>query len=112
MAAAGIRIGKYELGRKLGHGGFGILHVARDTELGRDVAIKLLRPEHLKHPDLVQRFLREARAAASINHPGIVMVFECGEVSGTNTRADGTVYIAMELLEGETLGCVSGTPGR
>jgi len=100
---AGIRVGKYEVGRKLGQGGFGVLYVARDHELGRDVAIKFLRPEHAFKPTVVQRFLQEARAAARINHPGIVTVFESGIVGGTNTRADGTVYIAMELLAGDTL---------
>jgi len=99
----GARVGKYSVGRKLGQGGFGVLYVARDTELDRELAIKFLRPEHVFRPQVVQRFLQEARAAARINHPGIVTVFECGQVSGTNTRADGTVYIAMELLAGETL---------
>src|SRR6185503_4915495 len=100
---SGIRVGKYEVGRKLGQGGFGILYVARDHELGRDIAIKFLRPEHAFKPTVMQRFLQEARAAARINHPGIVTVFESGIVGGTNTRADGTVYIAMELLAGDTL---------
>ncbi|HSD90273.1 MAG TPA: hypothetical protein VLB44_22240, partial [Kofleriaceae bacterium] len=61
---SGVRVGKYEVGRKLGQGGFGILHVARDHELGRDIAIKFLRPEHAFKPTVVQRFLQEARAAA------------------------------------------------
>ncbi|MGE5184952.1 MAG: serine/threonine-protein kinase [Acidobacteriota bacterium] len=100
---SGVRVGKYVVGRKLGQGGFGILHAARDTELDRDVAIKFLRPEHVFKPTVVQRFLQEARAAARINHPGIVTVYESGIVGGTDTRADGTVYIAMELLSGETL---------
>jgi len=99
----GVRIGKYEVGKKLGQGGFGVLYTARDTKLDRDVAIKILRPEHVFKPQVVQRFLQEAKAAARINHPGIVTVFESGEVSGTNTLADGTVYIAMELLAGDTL---------
>jgi serine/threonine protein kinase/tetratricopeptide (TPR) repeat protein len=99
----GVRIGKYEIGRKLGQGGFGILYAARDTDLGRDIAIKFLRPEHALRPQIVQRFLQEARATARISHPGIVTVYDSGEVSGTNTRADGTVYIAMELLAGNTL---------
>jgi serine/threonine protein kinase len=99
----GVRIGKYEIGRKLGQGGFAILYAARDHELGRDIAIKFLRPEHVFRPQVLQRFLQEARAAARINHPGIVTVFESGEVTGTNTRADGTVFIAMELLGGTTL---------
>jgi serine/threonine-protein kinase len=90
-------IGKYEVGRKLGQGGFGEIYAARDTGLDREVAVKVLRSEHTQRPQLVQRFLQEARAAARINHPGIVMVFECGE-----TEAH-VVYIAMELLAGETL---------
>jgi serine/threonine protein kinase/tetratricopeptide (TPR) repeat protein len=100
---SGVRVGKYVIGRKLGQGGFGVIHAARDTELDRDIAIKFLRPEHVFKPTVVQRFLQEARAAARINHPGIVTVHESGIVGGTNTRADGTVYIAMELLQGETL---------
>src|SRR6266511_800097 len=99
----GLHIGKYEIGKKLGQGGFGILYAATDTELGREIAIKFLRPEHVVKRQVVQRFLQEARAAARIRHPGIVTVYESGEVSGTNTRADGTVYIAMELLAGDTL---------
>ncbi len=99
----GLRVGRYEVVRKLGQGGFGILYVGRDVELDREVALKFLRPEHLTRPDVVQRFLQEARSAAKIHHAGIVTVFECGQVSGTNTRADDTVFIAMELLHGESL---------
>ncbi|MGE0404596.1 MAG: serine/threonine-protein kinase [Kofleriaceae bacterium] len=99
----GLRVGRYEVVRKLGQGGFGILYVGRDVELDREVALKFLRPEHLTRPDVVQRFLQEARSAAKIHHAGIVTVFECGQVSGTGTRADDTVYIAMELLHGESL---------
>ncbi len=95
--AAGTRIGKYVVERELGHGGFGVIYVGRDSGLDRDVAIKVLRSEHVSRPDIVQRFLQEARAAAKIDHPGIVTVFECGVTD------DGTVYIAMELLRGETL---------
>ncbi|HEY3806344.1 MAG TPA: serine/threonine-protein kinase [Kofleriaceae bacterium] len=91
------RISKYEIGRMLGRGGFGEIYAARDPELGREIAIKVLRGEHTQRPQLVQRFLQEARAAARINHPGIVTVFECGQTDA------GVVYIAMELLAGETL---------
>ncbi|MBA2542521.1 MAG: serine/threonine protein kinase [Deltaproteobacteria bacterium] len=84
-------------------GGFGVVHLARDTELGRDLAIKFLKPEFLTREHIVQRFLQEARAAAKIGHPGIVTVFDCGLVSGTG-RSDGTAYIAMERLQGESLG--------
>ncbi|HTR54834.1 MAG TPA: serine/threonine-protein kinase, partial [Kofleriaceae bacterium] len=108
----GIRVGRYEVGRELGKGGFGILHVARDVELDREIAIKFLRPEHAFRRDTVQRFLQEARAAARIQHPGIVTVFESGVVEGTATRADGTVYIAMELLAGETLSARLRREGR
>jgi len=110
--AEGLRVGRYEVLRKLGQGGFGVLYVARDRELDREVALKFLRPEHLTRPQLVQRFLQEARSAAKINHAGIVTVFECGQVADTNTRADGTVYIAMELLAGESLGARIKREGR
>jgi serine/threonine protein kinase len=99
----GLRIGRYEVGERLGKGGFGVVHLARDVELGRDVAIKFLKPEYSTREQVVQRFLREARAAATIGHAGIVIVFECGVVTGTG-RTDGTAYIVMERLQGETLG--------
>ena len=101
--AAGTRIGKYTVNRELGHGGFGVIYVARDSGLDRDVALKVLRREHVARGDLVQRFLQEARAAAKIDHPGIVTVFECGVVDDARLPEAGTVYIAMELLRGETL---------
>ena len=88
--APGLRIGRYDVLTKLGQGGFGIIYVGRDTELDRDVALKFLRPEHVTRPDVVMRFLQEARSAAKINHPGIVTVFECGQVTNTNTRAEWT----------------------
>src|SRR5512134_2527795 len=99
----GLRIGKYDIHNKLGQGGYGIVYSARDTELGRDLAMKFLRPDYLTRPQVVQRFLQEARSAAKIVHPGITTVYECGHVEGTKTIADGTVYIAMELLTGEDL---------
>jgi len=97
-----MMIGKYELGKKLGQGGFGLVFVARDTGLDRDVALKFLHPEHTASAEILRRFLQEARSAAKIVHPGIVTVFECGQVSGTGT-ADGVAFIAMELLHGESL---------
>ncbi|MDQ3333889.1 MAG: serine/threonine protein kinase [Myxococcota bacterium] len=101
--AAGLRIGRYELGERLGTGGFGVVYHARDTELGRELAIKVLRPEYQTQPDVIARFLKEARAAAKIDHPGIVTVFECGTISGSGTAQDGNAYIAMELLRGYSL---------
>ncbi len=98
----GLRIGRYEVAECLGKGAFGVVHAARDGELGREVAIKFLKPEYLGRDEVVQRFLQEARAAAMIGHPGIVTVFECGLVSGTG-RIDGTAFIVMERLHGESL---------
>jgi eukaryotic-like serine/threonine-protein kinase len=101
--APGMRIGKYELRRLLGQGGFGMVYVAHDIGLDRELAIKFLLPEHIGTPELLQRFFQEARSAAKIAHLGIVTVFECGVVEGTNTPDDGTAFIAMELLVGESL---------
>jgi serine/threonine-protein kinase len=101
--ATGLQIGKYELGKKLGQGGFGVVFVGQDLELEREVALKFLHPEHTANPEILRRFLQEARSAAKISHPGIVTVFECGQVKGTNTSADGVAFIAMELLHGESL---------
>ena len=103
MISPGLRIGRYEIGKRLGKGGFGVVHVARDVDLDREIAIKVLKPEYLTRPQIVQRFIQEARAAAKIGHAGIVTVFECGQIQGTGTVDDGNAYIAMELLVGETL---------
>jgi serine/threonine-protein kinase len=101
--ASGSQIGKYVLGRKLGQGGYGFVFAAHDAGLDREVALKFLHAEHTSTPEIARRFLQEARSAAKIAHPGIVTVFECGQIAGTNTEADGTAYIAMELLDGESL---------
>src|SRR6185503_3184734 len=96
----GSRLGDYLLGDKLGQGGYGIVFAARDTKLDREIAVKILKPDQLVRPQVVKRFLQEARSAAKIVHPGIVTVYECGEIKGD----DGTVFIAMEMLTGEPLG--------
>ena len=101
--STGLTIGKYELGRKLGEGGFGFVFVGRDLSLDREVALKFLHPQHTASPEILRRFLQEARSAAKVVHPGIVTVFECGQVTGTGTAADGVAFIAMELLHGESL---------
>ena len=103
MFTAGTQIGKYTLRRKLGQGGFGSVFAAYDETLDREVALKLLNAEHKTSDDVMRRFLQEARLAARISHPGIVTVFECAQISGTSTPADGIAYIAMELLDGESL---------
>ena len=103
MFNSGAQIGKYVIRRKLGQGGFGDVYAARDESLERDVALKFLKAEHTASPEIVRRFLQEARSAAKILHPGIVTVFECGQIAGTSSAIDGMAYIAMELLEGEPL---------
>jgi len=86
-------MGSYELKRLLGRGGMGEVYLARDSRLDRDVALKLL-PEGLaEDPVLRERFLREARAVAALNHPNIATIHEIGE-------ADGRDFLAFEYVEG------------
>jgi serine/threonine-protein kinase len=99
MLASGSQIGKYVLGKKLGQGGFGVVFRAHDASLDREVALKFLNEEASSQPQILQRFLQEARSAAKIAHPGIVTVYECGLLAEANNAA----YIAMELLDGESL---------
>jgi eukaryotic-like serine/threonine-protein kinase len=91
----GARIGRYEVRAPLGAGGMGEVYVARDPDLERDVAIKVLR-EPAPSSDRVRRFIQEARAASALNHPNVAHVYEIG------TQSDFR-FIAMELVEGETL---------
>src|SRR5689334_19674366 len=94
--AAGTRLGPYEILAPLGAGGMGEVYRARDSRLGRDVAIKVL-PQHLSdHPEVRARFEREARTVSSLNHPQICALFDVG-------REGGTDFLVMELVEGETL---------
>ena len=86
-------IGKYEILERLGAGAMGTVYRARDPALDRLVALKTISPRLLSDPEASQRFQREARAAARLQHPNIVTIFELGEVGGAP-------YIAMELLEG------------
>ena len=75
----GETLGHFEITGKLGEGGMGVLYRARDTRLGRTVAIKLLRPETVADPERTRRFLQEARAVSALNHPNIVTVHDIGE---------------------------------
>jgi beta-lactam-binding protein with PASTA domain/tRNA A-37 threonylcarbamoyl transferase component Bud32 len=88
--------GRYRVIRRLGSGGMANVYLAEDTELGRSVAIKVLDEKHAKDEQFVERFRREAKNAASLQHPNIVSIYDRGE-------AEGTYYIAMECIEGRTL---------
>ena len=89
--------GRYVLERRLGRGGMGVVYLARELRLDRRVAIKLLPPERAIQPLARERFLREARTAAQLSHPGIVPIFAVHEVSDF-------VYFAMAYVDGDTLG--------
>ena len=92
----GARLGPYEILGPLGAGGMGEVYRAKDTRLGRDVAVKIL-PAHLsQRPESRERFEREARAISSLNHPGICVLYDVG-------REGDADYLVMELLDGETL---------
>ena len=98
-------LSRYELLEQIGAGGMGVVFRARDRRLGREVALKRL-PENLReHPVAVELFLREARAAAALNHANIVTLFDADE-------EDGTFFITMELLKGVPLGALLRRHGR
>src|SRR5271169_2807176 len=92
----GQAVGHYRILEKIGSGGMGEVFRARDERLGRDVALKLIRPASSDNPDHLRRFELEARAAAALNHPNIVAIYDVG-FEGT------TPYIVSELLHGKTL---------
>jgi serine/threonine-protein kinase len=88
--------GRYRIERKLGAGGMADVYLAEDQELGRRVAIKILNGRHANDAQFIERFRREAKNAAALNHPNIVSIYDRGE-------AEDTYYIAMEYLDGRTL---------
>jgi len=96
-------IAHFDVLGRLGSGGMGVVYRARDRVLGRDVALKLVLPEHAGDSTARQRFLREARAAAVLTHPGIATVYEAGEAAADEAGGPAPLYIAEELVEGETL---------
>ncbi len=93
----GRDIGNYRVTGVIGEGGMGTVYSAEHKAIGRKAAIKVLLPEMSASRSIVQRFFNEARATTSIRHPGIVDVFDYGQLE------DGRAYIAMEQLEGENL---------
>src|SRR5258706_2659258 len=93
---AGDRLGPYEVLAPIGTGGMGEVYRARDTRLGRDVALKTLPEEFAADAERLRRFEQEARSASALNHPNIVTIFDIGR--------DGTTsYLAMELVDGVSL---------
>jgi predicted Ser/Thr protein kinase len=97
LALQNALAGEYVIERELGRGGMGIVYLARDVELERPVAIKVLPPEYAVRPELRERFLREARTAAKLSHPNIVPVHRADDVGGF-------VFFVMAYVDGETLG--------
>ncbi len=91
------RVSRFEILEVLGKGAMGVVFRARDPVLERDVALKLIKPELAGESKNRSRFLRECRAAATINHPGVATIYEAGETE------DGRLFLASELVEGETL---------
>ena len=94
--ASGTQLGRYEIRSQLGAGGMGEVYRARDTQLGRDVALKVLPSSYSTNEDRLRRFQQEARAASALNHPNIVVVYDVGS-------HNGLPYVVSELLEGNTL---------
>src|SRR6185436_5787702 len=90
-------IGKYNIVKPLGKGAMGMVYLAHDTVLERDVALKVMVAQIADDPELKQRFEREAKAVARMTHPNVVNVFDLG------SHSDGAPFIAMELLRGQDL---------
>jgi serine/threonine protein kinase len=91
----GTKFGPYEIVSAIGAGGMGEVYRAKDTRLGRDVALKILPESFAKEPERLHRFEQEARAVAALNHPNILAIYDIGETP--------TPFLVSELLEGESL---------
>jgi serine/threonine-protein kinase len=94
---------RYELLRRIGVGGMAAVFLAHDMRLDRDVAVKVLDMAGVSDPTFVERFRREARAAAAINHPNVVAVYDWGELPSTGARGHGVYYLVMEYVPGPNL---------
>jgi serine/threonine-protein kinase len=92
----GVTLGRYEIQRVVASGGMGVVYAARDPQLGRTIALKLLRDDLSADDEFRRRFMRESRSAASLDHPNILPVFDAGEI-------DGILYIATRLVDARDL---------
>src|SRR5882757_7762836 len=101
----GTKLGPYEITGKIGAGGMGEVYRARDTRLGRDVAIKVLPTAFALDEERMRRFEQEARAVGMLNHPNILAVYDIGTY-------EGSPYLVTELLEGHTLRDTGPLPQR
>ncbi|MGC5165340.1 Stk1 family PASTA domain-containing Ser/Thr kinase [Luteimicrobium sp. DT211] len=101
-----ILAGRYQVGELIGRGGMAEVHIGHDARLGRTVAIKILRADLARDPSFLARFRREAQAAASLNHPAVVAVYDTGEDVQTDAASGQTAhtpFIVMEYVEGHTV---------
>ena len=94
--SAGTKLGRYEIRSQIGAGGMGEVYLARDIEIGRDVAVKVLPSTFSSDKDRLVRFKQEASAAGALNHPNILSIYDIG-------NHDGFPFVVSGLLQGETL---------
>ncbi len=100
-----VRIGRYEVGDRIGVGGMGVVYSARDPELGRLVALKVLSSRRSADPRQRERLIGEARTLARLSHPNVVQIYEVGE-------HEGSIFLALEFVQGETMATWQRRPGR
>src|SRR5262245_2883868 len=100
----GRTVAHYRIQKRIGAGGMGVVYQSQDTQLGRSVALTVVRDDAQVAEKALERLLREARTASALNHPNICSVYEAG-------IAEGETYIAMELVEGQPLSAVIGADG-
>ena len=116
---AGAKLGPYEVLSPLGAGGMGEVYRAKDTRLGREVAVKVLPAEFSRDPVRKQRFEREAKSVSALNHPHICTLYDIGSTPATAVAGPGQTsaaaaegatvdYLVMEYLEGDTLAARNG----